>query len=368
MPRERLHVDQGVVLWREDGGPWYLDLCQNGVRTRRSLRTRHKGHAMQIAKEHAAAFTSGRWNVRLAAGMTLADAVERFADEYEGLHHAPTTRTYTRMVFARLLDFLKRRHAGHVPLIDAVRPDDLIAFQRELVELDAPAGGKVSASTVNRHLREVSTLMQWAMTKGAVRTNPCDPVKPLRGIKRLRQPLTEAELDKLKPRLGERLGDLVAVLLATGLRLGEATHLRADDVDVAGAKVVVRSRPDYPIKDREEREVPVDGDEARAALARRRLAAGPSTRPPGSLGGAGGLLFANSRGRVPDARDLLRELHRAAHEAGIRRVDFYLLRHTYATEMARKVMPYELAARMGHSDVRTANRYYVHLGRRADAV
>jgi integrase len=189
----------------------------------------------------------------------------------------------------------------------------------------------------------------------------------MRGVKRLRQPLTPAELEKLKPRLAEPLADLVAVLLAAGLRLGEATHLRADDVDIAGANVVIRSRPDYLVKDREEREVPVDDVEARSVLARRRLGAGPSTRPSGSLGGAGGLLFANSRGRVPDGRDLLRELHRAAREAGIRRVDFYLLRHTYATEMARRVMPYELAARMGHSDVRTANKFYVHLGRRADA-
>ncbi len=361
MTRQHFHVDRGVVLWREGAGSWYLDICQDGARTRRSLRTRNKDHAIQIAKEHAAQVHSGRWNVRLAAGMLLSTAIKQFSEEYESIHHAPSTRAYTRMVFIRLVAFMQHRNPGREPHIDAIRTDDMLAFQRELADRNTCDGTKVSASTVNRHLREVATLMSWAVRKGAVRINPCDEVRALRGIKRIRQPLTRDEIERLHSHLSDRLADLVTVILAAGLRLGEATHLRSEDVDGAGARVVVRSRTDYAIKDREEREVPVEDPAGRAVLARRRLAA------------AGGLLFANSQGHVPDGRDLLRALHRAAREAGIRRVDFYLLRHTYATEMAKLLMPYELAARMGHSDVRTANRFYVHLGRpaverRADAV
>lgn len=280
--------------------------------------------------------------------MTLARAIAAFAEEYEVLHHCETTRAYTRQVFKRFEAFVAReRDAGDV-LLDRVRRDDVEAYQRERAQVVTVRRTPISTAAVNRDLRELSTLFGWAVRKGATRVNPCEGVKALKGVKRIKRPLSKEEIAKLLPALPPVLADLMRLILNTGLRLGEALHLRAEDIDVAAKLLLVRSRPDYLIKDREEREIPLN--EVALELARRRV-----------LAAGGGLLFTTGNGTLIGTRNALRDLKVGCATAGVRAIDWYLLRHTFATFVARHVPPHVLKTLMGHSDVRTADRYYVHL-------
>ncbi len=116
--------------------------------------------------------------------------------------------------------------------------------------------------------------------------------------------------------------------------------------------LMVQSRPDYLIKDREEREIPLVAP-ALEVVRRAMLAAGPK-----------GLLFPTSSASTISNRNALRHLYLACRRVGIRRVSWYLLRHTFASVQARVLTPAELKTVMGHADIRTADKYYVHLNGR----
>ena len=134
--------------------------------------------------------------------------------------------------------------------------------------------------------------------------------------------------------------------------MGEARYLRREDIQLESRLLVLRSRPGYLIKDREEREIPLV-DPAMEVVQRRLMTAGTS-----------GLLFQTSTGKVFGNRNVLRDLYATCARAKIRRMSWYLLRHTFASTQARVLSPAELKTVMGHSDVRTADKYYVHLNGR----
>jgi integrase len=253
----RIPIEKGASLYqRADNKVWWLDLAVDGDRIRKSLKTADRAKALLIARELVTAALAGRWNVRFASEVTLEKGLELFNEEYEKLHHSESTQTYTRLLFARFGDFMAERHPGKTIKLDAVRRDDIVAFQIARAATVTVRKTPISAATVNRDVRELQTIFNWACDKGIVRMNPCRGVKALKGIKRVKKPLTSEEIKKLVARLLDVLADLAKLILNTGLRLGEAVHLRGEDIDLATKLLLVRSRPEYPIKDREEREVP----------------------------------------------------------------------------------------------------------------
>ncbi len=230
----------GVTLWCRN--KWYsVVIVQKGRRERRALHTQERKVAERIRRELEASHVGGRWNVRLSTEMTWERSVELFETEYEDLHHATTTRKYTKKLFDRFGEFLKNTRSSGATL-DAITYDDIVAYQRrrsemvikrkemkdgELVKVEK----KVRANTVNRDIRELSTLFNWAVGKGACRTNPCEGVKTLKDTKLKKRPLNNEEVMKLLTHLPVILADVARVILDTAIRLGEALSLRVDDID-----------------------------------------------------------------------------------------------------------------------------------------
>jgi integrase len=337
----------GVILRRR--GRWYhLDIADGGKRIRKPLHTDDRKKAEIIRNDYESAMLAGEWNVAVAIDTTLARGVERFQKEYESLHHAPSTRKYTAGVFRRFQIFMSKLKSGEVT-VDAVRKDDFEAYQLARSKEVSSRKTVISASTVNRDLRELSTMFSWAKSLGICRRNPCKGVKPLRGIKRKIIPLSPTEIAKLLEALGDVWADLARLILNTGCRLGEATHLRVTDISLERKLLLIRSRPDYLIKAREEREIPLV-EPALAVCRRRMLSAGRS-----------GLLFHTSEGTLLNNRNARRSLYAACKSAGIRRVSWYLLRKTFASVQAKILTPSELQVILGHADIRTSAQYYISL-------
>jgi integrase len=340
----------GVTIHRR-GAWWWLDISQDGRRFRRPTHTQDKRKAEIIRHELESAILAGEWNVALALETTVARGIERFQAEYEPIHHAASTRKYTKKCFERFLGFITARRGANVAM-DLIGKSDIEAYQMDRSRDITIRKALVSASTVNRDVRELSTLCKWANTVGICRRNACQGVRALRGVKRKVQPLTDEEIQKLLDSAGRDLADLISLILNTGMRLGEALHLRREDIQLESELLVLRSRPDYLIKDREEREIPLVAP-AMDIVRRRIMTAGKS-----------GLLFQTSAGTVFGNRNLLRDLYGACERAKVRRMSWYLLRHTFASTQAKVLSPAELKTVMGHGDVRTADKYYVHLNGR----
>ncbi len=180
MPVQRYKIDKGATVWRRYGcSTWAIDFCRFGIRERRSLHTTNKEHAFQIARKLATEFLARRWNTTLNQPVTLEEAVAEFAKEYESLHHAESTRLYAACVFGRFRAFMRRRRP-ECRRLDEITYDDLESYQRERATTVSSRGRLPTAVTVNRDLRELSTMMGWWVKRGALRANPCLQIKCLK--------------------------------------------------------------------------------------------------------------------------------------------------------------------------------------------
>lgn len=272
---------------------------------------------------------------------------EHFASWSEGveayeatsvLYHAPSTRG----IVHRILGRFERHTGGRTP--DRITRSDVELHMARLTK----AGS--SPATVNKMLRHLRAFFAWLEGGGYVERNPTKGIRPLRVISR-RQPIVSD--DKIGVLLAHLTGcgdefyaDLVCLIANTGLRLGEAMYLKAEDVDLEKATLEVRCRVEYLPKDRQERTIPVNVA-AHRTLSRRVLISG------------GEWLF-TKKGRVPGVNSVSHGIQLRARRAGIGSCSWYQLRHAFATRAASVVPEHALAALLGHSSPATTRKFYVH--------
>ena len=200
------------------------------------------------------------------------------------------------------------------------------------------------------------------------------PVNPIRDVEKPRQEHSPGgELQFYSPeevlalvRAAESEQDAAVFLTAafTGLRRGELVALRWRDVDFANATIRVSAsfseghltRP----KSGKVRAVPMAPDVA-TALAR----LGQRERWTGD----DDLVFPGVTGSFMDASAMYRRFVAAAARAGLGRLRFHDLRHTFGTTMAAnpRVELRRLQEWMGHADMTTTQRYSHFTPRHDDA-
>lgn len=148
--------------------------------------------------------------------------------------------------------------------------------------------------------------------------------------------------------------DIVRIAAYTGLRRGELVALRWRDVELRQRKVVVRraisgDEEATSTKSRRAREVPIP-DQAATAL--NRLKQRESFTEPDDF------VFVNRLGRRIDGSALRRRVERARCGAGLRKLRFHDLRHTYGSLLvAGGIDLQSVKAAMGHSRITTTERY-----------
>lgn len=202
---------------------------------------------------------------------------------------------------------------------------------------------------VGRGYAAISPFAAWPEWTQAVEPTP-PAAHPLASIRRV--------LDHLAARAGDfaggRLHALAATLSMTGLRRDEALFLQPRDVDLPGRtiRVVLRRRLKRPTA---ARSVPV-GDELAGVLEGWMPRAGASWVFPGVRGK--GAWHGGAPGYRPTDR-----LAAAAEAAGVPGFTPASLRHSFATLCATvwNVPPAALQVIMGHTDLKTTMRYYVHI-------
>ena len=157
-------------------------------------------------------------------------------------------------------------------------------------------------------------------------------------------------------------GALFLTAAFTGLRMGELLALHWRDVDFAGA--TIRVRASYSAahlttpKSGKVRAVPLAPDVA-SALAQ--------------LGGRvdwvgeDDLVFAGETGGYLDGSGLRRRYISALEAAGLRRLRFHDLRHTFGTRMIAKADIRRVQEWMGHADIQTTTRYLHYAPHSEDA-
>ena len=153
-----------------------------------------------------------------------------------------------------------------------------------------------------------------------------------------------------------RLWAWASVLAHTGVRRDEALFLQLADVDLAAGVIQIRRRLKRPTA---RRELPIADELATV------LAAWLAARPPGSPH-----LFPNRNGKPWSGGSAgyrpIDRLRRAGLDCQVEGFTPGALRHSFATLCATQwqVPAAILQKWMGHTDIRTTMRYYVHVERK----
>lgn len=141
---------------------------------------------------------------------------------------------------------------------------------------------------------------------------------------------------------------MLLVAMRTGMRLGELRGLRWGDVDFLNSRIHLRqslTRKQFgPPKSGKSREIPLSPETLKALKSQRHL--------------RGDLVFCRDDGQ-PQSRDQWNEvLWRSCRLAGVRKIGWHVLRHTFASHLAiRGVSLRAIQKLLGHSTIQMTERY-----------
>jgi len=346
---------------RKRSKTWWYDFRLMGLRYRKAIRgATTKWQAEQVeAKAKKDAF-EGVYGLRQLGGQRF----EQFVDDT----YLPWARANkgTWRNDDLICNVLKQNFRGKT--LREISPLAIEKYKRERAQSITKRGTQRSPASVNMELAALSRIFSLAIEFEQAATNPCRKVKQFaldnrehRYLKWEEQPALISVLEnppiQATPRLYNatlkvtvaaraRLRDAILIAVGVGLRRSEQLRLRPLDCDFSRNVIVVTKT-----KTAKSREVPMS-DEVRAIL--RRLCASKKRDD---------YLFVNPKTKRP-FMDHKTGFHGACADAGIEGLTWRHLRATFGTRLGNAgYNAFEIAALMGHSDIRTTQRY-VRVGQR----
>jgi integrase len=285
-------------------------------------------------------------------GVTFADAVAEWLRyvEHDRRRKPSTVAGYAVIVRSQLLPAF-----GDLPL-EEVTP---VVIEQWLASL-----AHLSPSSRTKSLVLLHGVFQRARKVWGLQSNPAAEVErpPLARSGDIQVFSPEEVWGLVRAATSEQDGVIFMTAAFTGLRMGELLALRWRDVDFA--RRAIRVRASYYAghlttpKSGKVRAVPMAPDVA-SALAR--LGSRRDWTADDDL------VFVGVAGGYVDGSALRRRYKTALDEAGLRRLRFHDLRHTFGTRMIAKADIRRVQEWMGHADIQTTMRYLHYAPREEDA-
>lgn len=290
-------------------------------------------------------------------GATFAAAATEYLRYVEHVRQvgAVTVKDYRGVINRYLLPAF-----GDKP-IESITPDMIDTYKEKLI-----VEGRLSNRVIVRHLTVLHGVFKRAGRVWGLERNPASadlverPKVVYTGEYRAYEP---EEVELLAGHAHDEQDAAIYLTAAyTGLRQGECLALRWRDVDFVTGLLHVRrnytNREEKVPKGKRVRSVPMTPHVV-DTLAR--------LKERGYLSEDDDLVFANTAGDHLCAWALRRRYYRAVKQAGIPRLVFHELRHTFGTHAVRKLDGYAVQSYMGHAHYSTTQRYLHHKPRREDA-
>lgn len=311
---------------------WYLDYSQDGRRIRKRV-----GKSKKLA-ELALADIQVKLE-RKELGFQVKDkSFSDFMAEY--LDFAKTNKSrgsYVRneIVLRTFKDFAK------VERLRAINPQLIESYKKFRSE------GGTKASTINTELNTIKAALNRAVMSGYLPRNPAREVKKLKTPRKQVRFLSKEEIAKLLEAGNGRMRPIIEVLLYTGLRRDELTHLTWADVDFQRHVIAIQAKNGWHPKDYEVRHIPM------APRLRELLKALPRN--------GGDWIFTTRTGGPHSGHILSRDFRKLAKLCAIRGASLHTLRHTFASHLVMNGTDvYTVQKLLGHSSIKTTE-IYAHL-------
>lgn len=318
---------------------------------------------------------------RLNAGAPVRDAKQSVGDWLT--HWRATTlaisdrKESTKTLYANL----SRKHLEPAPFgavrLDRLKPSNidalLLAMRRKTKpakDEDADPVRALSDSTIRQTYTVLRAALDGAVRDGLIARNPAALVtRPGVEHQEARHLDASGVAAVLKAAEDSRYHSALALIVATGLRKGEALALRWDrvDLDAGSLKVAATiSRVDgrllisEPKTDRSRRNVPLSPAVV-AMLRKHRTAQKAEKLRAGNQWQESGLVFTTELGTPVDPRNLLRVVEAAAKKANVEGIGVHTLRHSAAVGwLEAGVHIKAVADLLGHSSISITGDVYGH--------
>lgn len=268
---------------------------------------------------------------------TFQQFAETWFDGYVLTNNKPSEQRQKRLTLqSSLIPFFDKKN------LEAISKRDI-----ELFKASEQRKG-VSNKTINNKLGILRKCLGTACDWDVLRTAP-PIIKPLKSPPPATDFLSGEEAETLLANADGLAYEMILMALRTGLRQGEIRGLQWEAIDWENRLLIVRhSFCDYTQsltspKSNRERAVPLADDLYQVLHARR-----AST----------GYVFTTGNGRPIPQTNHLRCLRNVLKRAGLRKVGWHTLRHTFATHLAAKGIPLRAVQELlGHSTITMTMRY-----------
>ncbi|HEV2199731.1 MAG TPA: site-specific integrase [Bryobacteraceae bacterium] len=307
------------------GKVWWVYLYENGRRSQYSTGTGNRTRAQKIEDKLKRDLCERRFQlVDFDPDITFGAIAARFIASGSARPH--------HLYHLRFL-------SGFFSDVPALRVTKSLAEEfRRARRMHNPA---IKDATINRDLSALRRVLYWAVDEQLLAANPLARLKMARERRTRRQILSIAEEEPLLAAAKDHLHAMTLIALDTGMRRGEITGQRWEDIDFS-QNVLFVTRSKTP--EGESREIPFT-DRLLAFLRERR-------RPEG--------LVVGFRGRP--VRIVKRAWKTALKNAGVRHMRFHDLRHTFNTRLMEAGVVGDIRmSLMGHSTGSTIHSLYTHV-------
>jgi integrase/recombinase XerC len=244
--------------------------------------------------------------------------------------------------------------------LENVTPSDIREYRQHL-----QAEQRLKASTVNRKLASLSSLMNWGIESGRISSNPAAKMKYVKQAAQSPKWLDKNEQYALQRAMEKdvqlaqlrypkrwitrrRDMSIVTFMLNTGLRLSETISLKLDDLEISERKGQVLVRQG---KGNRERVVPLNAE------AREAVNEWLKVRPVAACSRLW-LSIESGTDEGLTGRAVQRVLKRYGEDAGIEKLTPHVLRHSFAKNLTNKGVGIEKVAQLlGHENLNTTQIY-----------
>ncbi|MCK4548472.1 MAG: site-specific integrase [Candidatus Eisenbacteria sp.] len=305
-----------------------------------------KREAQRVLTERLEAINKGTY--RDLPKVTFQEFAEKWLREYCRTAIKPSTlRGYQNWLRKHLIPFF-----GYMRLAD-ITPEDVQTYVSE--KLDE---GKLSPKSINNSLVPLKKMLTIAVRWGYLRSNPARYVEKPRENHQEMDFLTPDEVRLFLENVSEEFYPFFLTAVMTGMRRGELLGLQWGDIDWENGMIHVRrslwgGRFQTP-KSRGSLRAIVMSSTLAHTLKKYRLRSAPNDKD---------LVFASRAGTFLDGDNLVkREFLPALRRAGLRKIRFHDLRHTYVTMLIAQGENVKfIQSQVGHASIQTTLDRYGHV-------
>lgn len=310
-----MKASKGVLY--QQGRIFWFAISVDGIRKRFSLSTSDKNEATELANRLRRKYAIGLDPIKMEKeNITIAELAEKYLPYAK---NQKAERTYLRDKF--ILDKFVLIFGGKS--LSQISQEDIEGYLAKIKGLQQ--------STINREITSIKAIFTFAYERKLRGDNVGRGIKYYRTQQKPITWLTDDDIKKLLAVAPEgKWRDTIIVLLECGIRLGEFTGIRLEDIDLKNKIINIRATKTY---------------NTRAVRITDRM-----------LPIAEGWLK-NGKPEFSDDTAITKKVRKIGIKAGVNCYP-HLFRHTFASRLAMAGVPLNTVSRlMGHTSIVTTMRY-----------